>query len=279
MPRPTRSGATIILKYDWCSYSQVDAKRLWPNEAERKAYGLEHLQRPYDLMGKHIAAQPRDIVYSLCQYGMGDVWRWGDSVGGQCWRTTNDITDTWKSMSDIGFHQDAAAPYAKPGNWNDPDMLIVGHVGWGNPHPTKLTTDEQYTHISLWCLLASPLLIGCDLEKLDDFTLSLLTNDEVLAVDQDALGKQATCVVSEGDLRVYAKEMEDGSRAVGFFNVGVEPLEIQFADFAKVGVSGAQTVRDLWRQKDIATLDAGRDKLPLTIPAHGVVLCKFRAAK
>lgn len=278
------------LKYDWCSY-KPEMENIRGNStnypAEAKSWGgympanteQARLIQPYELMHQALKAQPRDIVYSLCQYGMGDVWKWGDSVGGQCWRTTGDITDTWKSMSGIGFNQDKAAPFAKPGNWNDPDMLIVGQVGWGNLHPTRLTPDEQYTHISLWCLLASPLLIGCDMEKLDDFTLSLLTNDEVLAVDQDPLGKQAACVIKDGDLRVYPKELEDGSRAVGFFNLGTKPMEIQFTDFAKLNLSGKQTARDLWRQKDMLTVDTAKDSLPLMIPAHGVVLYKFTATK
>jgi alpha-galactosidase len=230
-------------------------------------------------MHQALAAQPRDIVYSLCQYGMGDVWKWGDSVGGQCWRTTGDIIDTWRSMSGIGFNQDKNAPYAKPGNWNAPDMLIVGEVGWGNLHPTRLTVDEQYTHISLWCLLAAPLLIGCDMEKFDDFTLSLLSNDEVLAVDQDELGKQATCVISNGNVRIYEKELADGSRAVGFFNLGDRTAELQFQDFNALHLSGKQTARDLWRQKNVATVDTAKDALPLTVPVHGVLLYKFTAAK
>ena len=210
---------------------------------------------------------------------MDDVWNWGGSVQGSCWRTTGDITDTWRSMSGIGFKQDKAAPFAKPGNWNDPDMLIVGQVGWGRLHPTRLTPDEQYTHISLWCLLSAPLLIGCDMEKFDDFTLNLLSNDEVLALDQDALGKQATCVSTSGDVKIYEKELEDGGRAVGFFNLGAAPAKMDFADFAKLNLSGKQTARDLWRQQDVVTVDAAKDSLPLTIPAHGVVLYKFTAAK
>ncbi len=184
------------LKYDWCSYGEIasghapDAKGipLWNGSAAEPAGAIY----PYKVMGKFLREQNRDIVFSLCQYGMADVWKWGGSVDGNCWRTTGDITDNWRSMSGIGFRQDKAAPYAKPGNWNDPDMLIVGQVGWGNLHPTRLTPDEQYTHISLWCLLSAPLLIGCDMEKFDDFTLNLLSNDEVLALDQDALGKEAT---------------------------------------------------------------------------------------
>ena len=271
------------LKYDWCSYGSI---------ANNEATNVMHIRSngspwkkddeaiyPYRLMGKFLREQNRDIVFSLCQYGMADVWKWGGSVNGNCWRTTGDITDTWKSMSGIGFKQDKAAPHSKPGNWNDPDMLIVGQVGWGKTHPTRLTPDEQYTHISLWCLLASPLLIGCDMEKFDDFTLNLLSNDEVLAVDQDELGKGALCIINHGDLRVYEKDLADGGRAVGFFNLGMKPLELSFDEFAPLGLNGKQTVRDLWRQKNVATVDAAKDSLPLTIPAHGVVLYKFTAAK
>jgi len=271
------------LKYDWCSYGDVASGKiaapkdvpLWNGSSSKPAGAIY----PYEVMGKYLREQNRDIVYSLCQYGMADVWKWGGSVKGNCWRTTGDITDTWRSMSDIGFHQDQAAPHAKPGNWNDPDMLIVGEVGWGNLHPTRLAPDEQYTHISLWCLLSAPLLIGCDMTRLDAFTLNLLANDEVLAIDQDTLGKQAVCVVKEGDLRVYEKELEDGSRAVGFFNLGLEPLKLDFKDLARLNLSGKQTVRDLWRQKNVAKADTAKDSLPLTIPGHGVVLYKFTAAR
>lgn len=140
------------------------------------------------------------------------------AVGGQCWRTTNDITDTWESVKGTLFLRTVQLHGRNPGNWNDPDMLVLGIVGWGNPHQTKLKPDEQYLHFSLWSLFSAPLLIGCDLEKMDDFTLSLLTNNEVIAVNHDPLGKQATCVYSIGELRIYVKELEDGSKAVGFCN-------------------------------------------------------------
>jgi alpha-galactosidase len=271
------------LKYDWCSYGSIASGKM-TNVMNVPLYGKTATNDagaiyPYAVMGKHLRDQKRDIVYSLCQYGMADVWKWGGSVQGNCWRTTGDITDTWRSLSGIGFKQDKAAPFSRPGNWNDPDMLIVGEVGWGRTHPTRLTVDEQYTHISLWCLLASPLLIGCDMEKFDDFTLGLLSNDEVLAVDQDELGKGALCVINHGDLRVYEKDLADGSRAVGFFNLGAQPHESSFNEFAPLGLNGRQTVRDLWRQKDLATVDTAKDALPLTIPAHGVVLYKFSTAK
>ena len=154
-------------------------------------------------------------------------------------------------------------------------MLVLGIVGWGNPHQTKLKPDEQYLHFSLWSLFSAPLLIGCDLEKMDDFTLSLLTNNEVIAVNQDPLGKQATCAYSIGELRIYVKELEDGGKAVGFCNFDREKANISFRDFEKLNITGKQTVRDLWRQKDIKILDTGRKPLPLNVPAHGVLLYKF----
>jgi alpha-galactosidase len=271
------------LKYDWCSYGTIasggdpDAKNipLWDKTATNDAGAIY----PYKVMGNFLREQKRDIVFSLCQYGMADVWKWGGSVNGNCWRTTGDITDTWRSMSGIGFRQGNAAPYARPGNWNDPDMLIVGEVGWGNLHPTRLTPDEQYTHISLWCLLSAPLLIGCDMTKLDDFTLNLLSNDEVLALDQDALGREAAFVLTNGDVRVFEKELADGGRALGFFNLGPAPVNVQFNQLAQISLTGEQHVRDLWRQKNLPDVDAAKGILPLTIPAHGVALYKFTAAK
>ena len=270
------------LKYDWCSYGEIasggdpNAKNipLWGKTATNDAGAIY----PYKVMGKFLREQKRDIVYSLCQYGMADVWKWGGSVDGNCWRTTGDIVDTWRSLSGIGFHQEKAEPYAKPGNWNDPDMLIVGQVGWGNLHPTRLNPDEQYTHISLWCLLAAPLLIGCDMTKLDDFTLNLLSNDEVLAIDQDPLGKSATCVLKDGDLRVYEKELEDGARAFGFFNLGPATMSLNFRKLASLGCKGKLHVRDLWRQLNLSDVDVANGALPLVIPAHGVLLYKLTAA-
>ena len=271
------------LKYDWCSYGSIASGKvtntlhvpLWGKTATNIAGAIY----PYTIMGKFLRKQNRDIVFSLCQYGMADVWKWGGSVSGNCWRTTGDITDTWNSMSRIGFNQDKAAPYGKPGNWNDPDMLIVGEVGWGNLHPTRLTPDEQYTHISLWCLLAAPLLIGCDMEKFDDFTLNLLSNDEVLALDQDELGNQATCVLTDSDIRVYEKTLADGGHAFGIFNLGATVANWELKALTQFGLSGNQSVRDLWRQKNVATVDPTKDSLPLTIPTHGVILYKFTAVK
>jgi alpha-galactosidase len=273
------------LKYDWCSYG--GALNGLPDNDPNKVisisynggYQLSTAVKPYKIMGEYIRQQSRDIVFSLCQYGMSDVWKWGDSVGGNSWRTTNDILDTWSNVKAIALAQDQSAAWAKPGNWNDADMLVVGTVGWGSLHPSRLKPDEQYLHVSLWSLFSTPLLLGCDLEKLDDFTLNLLTNDEVIAVNQDALGKQATCVQTIGDLRIYVKELEDGSRAVGFCNFGLEKVDISYKDLNKLGISGKQKLRDLWRQKDIITIHADKEALSLKVPMHGVALYKFTPVK
>jgi alpha-galactosidase len=222
--------------------------------------------------------QKRDIVFSLCQYGVGDVWEWGDSVGGQLWRTTGDITDTWASMASIGFGQAGHETFAGPGHWNDPDMLVVGHVGWGkNLHPTRLSPDEQYTHLTLWALLAAPLLIGADMTQLDDFTLNLLTNDEVLDVDQDPLGKQAARISKtggpSGELEVWSRPLEDGSRAVGLFNRSYLPARVS-VKWSELGLTGPQLARDLWRQVDLGTLT---DELGAEVPPHGAMLVRLRA--
>jgi len=273
------------LKYDWCSYGNVinGLPNNDPYKVSSLSYNggsvLETAMKPFKMMSDYLKEQPRDIVFSVCQYGMSDVWKWGGSVGGNSWRTTNDITDTWVSVKNIILDQDKSAAYAKPGNWNDPDMLVVGQVGWGNTHPSKLRPDEQYLHISLWSLFSAPLLIGCDMEKLDDFTLNLLTNDEVIGINQDPLGKQATCIQTIGDLRIYVKELEDGSRAVGFCNLGTEIVDLSYKDFDKLGINGKIKVRDLWRQKDIGSIDTKAGQLAIKVPVHGVLLYKFTSAK
>ena len=278
-----------FLKYDWCSYGQVVGGEVANPHGVPVRKGSKDdafMTYPFKVMGDQLRAQKRDIVFSLCQYGNNDVWKWGSSVGGSAWRTTGDVNDSWRSVKAIGFSQDQSAAYTKPGSWTDTDMLILGWIGWGRLRPTSLSADEQYSHVSLWCMLSSPLLIGCDMTKLDAFSLNLLTNDEVMAVNQDELGKQATCVTRlyevdglVADVRVYAKDLADGSRAVAFFNLGAEPVKLDFKDFAKLGLSGRQVARDLWRQKDIISLDTSKDSLPLSLPGHGVILTKFSSAK
>ena len=250
------------LKYDWCSYSLVTAKN--PT--------LEDFKKPYQVMRSALNKVPRDIMFSFCQYGMGDVWKWGAQVGGNSWRTTGDIEDTWKSMSGIGFNQIADGPYAQPGHFNDPDMLVVGKVGWGdNQHNSRLTPDEQYTHISLWSLLASPLLIGCDMGQLDEFTLNLLTNDEVLAIDQDELGKEAAPVIQTGEYQVWAKDLKDGGKAVGIFNT-TDKYQTIILNRNENGFNAYTKLRDVWQQKYIITTGTN---FTAKVAPHGVFLVKM----
>ena len=249
------------LKYDWCSYG-----------SKAKDNSLAEYKKPYVVMRAALDSVKRDIVFSLCQYGMGRVWEWGKELGGNCWRTTGDITDSWESMSDIGFSQNGHEKWAGPGHWNDPDMLVVGMVGWGESlHPTRLSGNEQYAHISLWSLLAAPLLIGCDMTRMDEFTYSLLTNDEVLEVNQDPLGVQAKRFSKIGDLEVWSKPMEDGSKAVGFFNRGEYSADV-LCSWSELEIEGQHRVRDLWSQRDLGLFDG---KFVCRVARHGVVLVRI----
>jgi alpha-galactosidase len=253
------------------------------NDAAQWAeWGFDYLKydwNPIELpqvveMAGALHAVKRDIILSLSNNSRDRLLDRIAEIApfAQSWRTTGDISDSWGSLSGIGFSQEPWAQFSGPGHWNDSDMLVVGWVGWGPKlHQTKLTPDEQYTHISLWCLLSAPLLIGCDLEKLDAFTLNLLSNDEVLAVDQDSLGKPAVRAASQNDLDVFAKPLADGSLAVGLFNRSATNSTVT-ANFSDLKINGKQTARDLWRQKDIGTFS---DKFEAPIAAHGVVLVRL----
>jgi alpha-galactosidase len=257
------------LKYDWCFYSRIARDNCLPE-----------FKKPYVVMRAALDSVRRDIVYSIAQYGWGNVWDWGGSVGANCWRTFGDIYDSWIDMTSAAFHQAGLYEYVRPGNWNDPDLLLLG----GDKRPTRLTPDEQYTHMSLWVLLAAPLLISCDLERLDEFTLNLLTNDEVIAVNQDPLGRQARCVYNRHGNQVWVKDLEDGSKAVGLFHIGGEkrnPVEYFVPRDPNgrtiaissdlLGIKKTFTVRDLWRQKDLGT---AQKTLSAFVPYHGVQLLR-----
>jgi alpha-galactosidase len=258
-----------FLKYDWCSYGQVASK------------GLEGLKKPYAEMGRILKRQPRDMVLNLCQYGMGDVWRWGKEVGGHSWRTAGDLGGSFEGIPAAllrdGFDlysQRQLDKYGGPGGWNDPDYLLLGRLSnWrGGLSPTPLSPNEQYCHVSLWCLVAAPLIFSGDIAHVDEFTLNLLCNDEVIDVDQDPLGKPGRRMAKDGDLEVWAKPMEDGSKAVGLFNRGEMEATVTAA-WPSLGIQGKQAVRDLWRQKDLGTFD-GRFSAP--VPRHGVALVRVR---
>ena len=223
-------------------------------------------------MYKELESSGRNIVYSLCEYGVKDVWKWGNLVGGNVWRTTGDISDNWKSLKEIGFSQEVPASYnGSHYGFGDPDMLIVGFVGWGDHlHLTRLTPSEQYTHISLWCLLSAPLMLGCDLARMDPFTYNLLSNDEVLAIDQDVAGKGPKKTDLSNDVQLWVKDLADGSKAAGIFNLGDKILKKSFK-LSELGLADAKSIRDVWCQKN---LPAG-DIVEVAIPSHGVLLLKI----
>jgi alpha-galactosidase len=252
-------------------FTQVDAKQWADWGFDYLKYDWNPIEPPETQeMLDALKASGRDVVYSLSNHapfaGAADWARLANA-----WRTTGDIKDNWKSVSSIGFTQDKWAEFAGPGHWNDADMLVVGKVGWGPKlHPTNLTPDEQYTHITLWCLLASPLLIGCDMTQMDEFTLSLLTNDEVLAVDQDALGKEARQITQSGDTQVWARPLADGTWAAGLFNLGEASGDVT-VKFADLKLTGAQNIRDLWRQKDLGKSDGS---FTAKVAPHGAIMVK-----
>lgn len=257
-----------FLKYDWCSYGGI-----------AKNPSLADMQKPYRLMGDILRHQNRDIVFNLCQYGMGKVWEWGKEIGGHSWRTAGDLGGSFQAIP-LALFRDGFDVYSRnelhrfggPGGWNDPDYLLLGYLSnWkGSTSPTPLTPNEQYTHVSLWCLVAAPLIFSGDITRLDAFTLSLLTNDEVLEVDQDPLGKPGRRVAQEDSLEVWVRDLEDGSKAVGLFNRSecAAPVTARWAD---LGLKGKQTVRDLWRQQDLGVYE-GQFQAP--VPRHGVVLVR-----
>ncbi|MDO6435238.1 putative Ig domain-containing protein [Flavitalea sp. BT771] len=255
-----------------------------PNDVHQwTTWGIDYLKYDWSpievpetrTMYEALRGSGRDIILSLSNSapfaGAADWAQWSN-----CWRTGGDIRDNWRSLKSRLFTQDKWAPYAGPGHWNDPDMMIVGYVGWGKaPRPTLLTPDEQYTHVSAWCLMSVPLLLGCDLTKLDSFTLGLLTNDEVLAINQDPLGKQATVISQQGEAGVMAKELEDGSKVAGLFNPGDSAVQRVTLRWADLGITGRYVVRDLWRQQDIGTFDG---EFVADVRRHGVVLVGLRKA-
>ena len=238
------------LKYDWCSAGLI--------------YSDEDMHAAYQKMGAALAKLARPVVFSLCQYGKADVWTWGPKVSGNLWRTTGDIQDNWNSMSDIGFDQGRLAPYAAPGHWNDPDMLEIGNGGM---------TDEEYrTHMSLWSMLAAPLLAGNDVRAMTLATMSILLNKEVIQIDQDKLGKEGDRLRQEGEQEIWTRELTGGAVAVALFNRGEAPaaMTIKWADF--MGGKRPTFIRDLWKHDFVKGTG---ETWTATVPKHGVVLLRM----
>jgi len=238
------------LKYDWCSAEKV--------------YKPSDMPAVYKKMGDALKATGRPIVYSLCQYGLQRVWEWGASIGGNLWRTTGDIEDKWDSMSAIGFDkQTNLEKYAGPGHWNDPDMLEVGNGG--------MTNVEYQTHMGLWAMLSAPLLAGNDLRNMTPAIHDILTNKEVIAIDQDKLGDQGRRFSKDGGGEAWYKQLANGDLAVGLFNRS-EGMESVVAQWEILGLKGKHKVRDLWTHTDLGSF---RDGYSAAVQAHGVILLRI----
>ena len=248
------------LKHDWCFYDDVAFGE-----------GVDRAMYPYLVMGAALRHQKRDIVFSLCQYGMENVSSWGRCVGAQSWRTTGDVFDTWASVSAAIEKQKRLFLYTAPGAWNDPDMLCVGAVCWNDGKPSRLAPNEQYTHVSMWALVAAPLLVGCDLGQIDAFTLALLSNDEVIAIDQDPLGKAAGCIAEGNEWEIWARPLADGSIAAGLYNKSNREQTVPF-DMARAGLLCKWRVRDVWRQEDVGVF-AG--VYTAAVPGHATHLVRL----
>jgi alpha-galactosidase len=243
------------LKYDLCSYHEITKKAAPGDQAKQ----YQMMRDAYEKMHKALQATGRPIYFSLCQYGWDSVWKWGPTVGGNSWRTTDDIEDNYMSMSNIGFSQAGLSKYAGPGHWNDPDMLEVGNG--------KMKYNEYLTHMSLWAMLAAPLLAGNDLSQMSAETKSILLNKDVIAIDQDPLGKQGDRVSAEGPFEVWSKPLKDGSLAVGLFNRGHDAEQMSLP-LQKLGLSSTSKVHNIWNPSD-----SGHG--PWMVPEHGVVLLRI----
>ena len=268
-----------FLKYDWCSYGNI-AKDGSPEHKEIPHWGkgppdLATYQYPYQLMGDLLKKQSRDMVFNLCQYGMGDVWEWGAGVGGHCWRTAGDLGFELNRITEVAMKNSEHRAWSRPGSWNDPDYIQIGYIGnanhMGEPEPCGLTPNEQYSYMSLWALMAAPLVYSGDMGNLDEFTLNVLCNPEVIDINQDALGQGAAPVAVTPKTYLMVKELEDGGMAVGFFNRSEQPAAVT-APWPVLGLKGRVKIRDVWRQQDLGTADGS---YTATVPKHGVVLIRI----
>lgn len=254
-----------FLKYDWCTYGEILTKPV----------ASAMYQKPYKLMGDILKEQKRDIVLNLCQYGMDDVWKWGFDVGGSSWRTGGDLGFGLNGLFNVAFKNTRYSAYSKPGAWNDPDYLQIGYVGnafeGGLPVHTNLTPNEQYAFMSMWCLLAAPLVYSGELNKLDEFSLNVLCNAEVIEIDQDPLGKGATAIRKTEESFILIKHLEDGSKAAGLCNSGEVPLNMTIT-WSEAGLTGKQMIRNPWTQKNIGVY---QNKFSVTVPRHSVMLVKI----
>jgi alpha-galactosidase len=257
------SWGVDYVKYDLCSYRLI-MNRDAPGDVTK----AETMMRDaYERMHQAILKTGRPMVFSLCQYGLGEVWEWGPSVGANMWRTSNDVNDTYERMMSIADRQAHLAKFAGPGHWNDPDFLEVGNGG--------MNFEEQKSHFSIWALMAAPLMAGNDLTHMSDETKSILLNKEVIAVDQDSLGKAGDRVWQEGPLEVWAKPLAGGDVAVGIFSQVTYATHVPLR-LADAGVNGNATARDLWAHSDLGPMSG---TYTVVVPAHGVVMLRLHPAR
>lgn len=258
-----------FLKYDWCSYFEIAGKDTSP----------ETFKKPYRLMGNILKSLDRDVVFNLCQYGMANVWEWGAEVGGHCWRTSGDLGFELDRIFDVAVNNAKHRQYSKPGEWNDPDYIQIGWIGnahkMGMPEHTLMQPAMQYAYMSLWCLMAAPLIYSGDMSKLDAFTLNVLCNPEVIEVNQDILGECGQVISETQNTFIMFKHLSDGSVAVGLFNRGKNEEEMS-VDWPKLGISGKYAVRDLWHQKNLGFY---KEAFTARVPPQGVVMVRISKKK
>ena len=260
-----------FLKYDWCSYGGVAGKH--PD--------LAAMQAPYWLMGGLLKRQSRDMVFNLCQYGMGDVWKWGAEAGGHAWRTGGDLGFELNRIFEIALKNCALREFNKPGAWNDPDYIQIGWIGAQRggaflpSHPCPLTPNEQYSFMSLWCLMACPIFYSGDMGKLDDFTLRILCNPELIDINQDTLGQCARVQAQTKDGFVLVKDLDDGGKAVGLCNRLRAPqrMSVKWTD---AGLAKPARVRDCWRGVDVKGAD---DTCEIMVPPRFVEVLRLSPGK
>lgn len=259
-----------FLKYDWCSYGGIAKADPDPE--------LVKFKKPYQLMGDLLKGQRRDIVFNLCQYGMGAVWEWGAAVGGHSWRTAGDLGFELDRVFEVALANAAHRDWSRPGSWNDPDYIQIGYIGnargMGAPKPCPLSATEQYSFMSLWSLMAAPIFFSGHMGMLDEFTINVLCNPEVIDIDQDPLGQCARVVSLGEDTFLMVKDLEDGSKAIGLCNRGKAATDVT-AKWSEIGLTGKQLARDVWRQRDLGIMDT---EFTAPVPRRGVVLLRVTPA-
>ena len=254
------------LKYDLCSFIPDVMQKQAPHD---EAAQMRLMHAAYEKMGKALQSTHRPIVYSLCQYGWDSPWEWAPALGGNSWRTTGDINAHWDRIYVLLEQQAGLEKYAGPGHWNDPDMLEVGNG--------KLTLDENRAHFSMWAMLASPLLAGNDLPNMKPEIKAILTNRDVIAIDQDALGQQASRIYADGEVEVWARHLSGGAMAVAILNAGSDRVSTHpfHLDLAKLGLHGAQQSKDLWTGQSVTLTQ----NMPITLPSHDILLVRIASPK